>query len=59
MYKVFWYWFLAIMEGVVTVRTRRVKDISDKPKERVSANGVHIKFQYFVIYFNSVFQDSI
>ena len=52
MCEVFWYWSLAIMEGVVTVKTRIVKYIFDKPNERVSANRVHIKFQYFVIYFN-------
>ena len=52
MYEVFWYWFVAIMEGSVTVKTRIVKYISDKPDERVSANGVYIMFQYFVIYFN-------
>ena len=52
MYEVFWYWFVAIMEGAVTVKTRIVKYISYTPDERVSANGVNIRFQYFVIYFN-------
>ena len=59
MYEVFWYWFVAIMEGVVTVKTRIAKYISYTPNNTVSAKGVNLRFQYFLIYFNYIFQDTI
>ena len=52
MYEDFWYWFVAIVEGVVTVKMRIVKYVFYKLDEKISANGVYIRFQYFLIYFN-------
>ena len=52
MYEVIWYWFVAIMEGVVSLKMRIVECIAYKSKNSVSSNGAAIRFQYFLIYFN-------
>ena len=55
----FWYLIIAILEVVVTVKTRIVIYISYKLDEMISAGESYIRFQYFVIYLNWVIQDTI
>jgi len=43
----------------VTVKMRILKYISYKLDEMISANETYIRFQYFVIYFNKVIQDTM
>ena len=52
MCKVFWYLIIAILEVVVTIKTKIVKYISYKLEEMISADDADIRFQYFVIYLN-------
>ena len=52
MYEVYWNEFVAIMEDVVSLKTRIAKYVAYKSNNRVSANEVNIRFQYFLIYFN-------
>ena len=52
MYEVFWNWFVAMMEVVVSLKTRIAKYVAYKSNNRISANRVNIWFQYFLIYFN-------
>ena len=52
MYEVFWYWLVAMIEGVVIVKTRIVKYISYKSIEIISGDEIQVRFQYFVIDFN-------
>ena len=52
MWKVFYYWYVAMLEDVVTVKTRMVQYIVYKLYMMISANGVHLRFQEFLIYFN-------
>jgi len=59
MRKVFYYWYEAMLEDVVTVKTRIVKYIVYKLDKKISANGVHLRFQYSLIYFDQVIQDKI
>jgi len=56
---VFYYWFVAVLEDVVTVKTRMVKYILYKLDKIISANGVYLRFQYFLIYFDEVIHDMI
>ena len=51
MHEVFWNWFVAMVEVVVSLKTRIAKYIAYKLNNRVYANGVNIWFQYFLIYF--------
>jgi len=43
----------------MTVKMRIVKYISYELDEMISADVTYIRFQYFVIYFNEVIQDTI
>ena len=52
MYKVCWNWFVAMMEVVVSLKMRIAKYIACKSNKRVYANGVNMRFQYFLIYCN-------
>ena len=52
MLRVFYYWYVAMLEDVVTVKTRIVKYIVYKLDQMISANGVYLRFQYFLIYFD-------
>ena len=52
MFEVFWYWFIAMLKGGVTVKMRIVRYVSYKLDEMISADKAYIRFQYFVIYFN-------
>ena len=52
MWKVFYYWYVGMLEDVVTVKTRIAKYIGYKLDKKISANGVNLRFQYFLIYFN-------
>ena len=52
MYEVFWNWFMAMMEVIVSLKMRIVKYVAYKPNNRVCFNRVNIWFQYFLIYFN-------
>jgi len=52
MFEVFWYWFIAMLKGGVTVKMRIVTYVSYKLDEMISADKAYIRFQYFVIYFN-------
>ena len=44
MYEVFWNWFVAMMDGVVGLKTWIAKYIAYKLNERVSADKVYIRF---------------
>jgi len=59
MYKLLWYLFVAIMEGIVTFKKSIVKYIYYKVDEIISTYRVYVMFQYFVIYFNKIIQDMI
>jgi len=49
---VFYYGLVAMLEDAVTVKTRIAKYIPNKLDKMISANGVYLRFQYFLIYFN-------
>jgi len=51
MRKVFYYWFVAMLEDAVMEKIRMAKYIQYKLEKMISANRVDIKFQYFLIYF--------
>jgi len=59
MYKLLWYLFVAIMEGIVTFKKSIVKYIYYKVDEIISTYRIYVMFQYFVIYFNKIIQDMI
>jgi len=44
MFKVFWYWFVSILEGIVNVKMRRVQYVFYKLDDRISADKAYIKF---------------
>ena len=52
MYEVFWNEFVAMMEGVLSLKTRIAKYVVYKANNRVSAKEINTRFQYFLIYFN-------
>jgi len=47
-----WYLFIAIGEGIVTLKPSRVKYASYKPNRIISAHGVHVMLKSFVMHFN-------
>ena len=51
MNEVFWYCFVAMVNCIVIVKIRKVKNVSYKVEEMITANVGYIRFQYFVIYF--------
>ena len=55
MYEKLWYLFVAIGEGIVTLKPRIVKYASYKPNRMISAYGVHVILQYFVMHFDQAF----
>jgi len=59
MYKLLWYLFVAIVEGIVTFKKSIVKYIYYKVDEIISTYRIYVMFQYFVIYFNKIIQDMI
>ena len=52
MYKQIWHLFVAIGGGIVILKPSIVKYVLYKPEKMISTYGVHIIFQYFVIYFD-------
>ena len=52
MHEVFWNWFVAMVEVVMSLKTRIGKYQAYKLNNRVCAHGANIWFQYFLIYFN-------
>ena len=58
LYKLIWYLFAAILDCTMTLTTSIGKYVSYKLDEMISAPGVHVMFQYFLIYFNLVIQDT-
>jgi len=48
-----------MLEDALTVKTRIAKYILHKLDTMISAIGVYIRFQYFLIFFNSVILDMI
>jgi len=52
MRNVLYYWFVAMLEDVVIVKTRIAKYIVYKLDEMISANGLYLRLQYFLIYFD-------
>ena len=42
MYEVFWNWFVAMVEVVVSLKMRIVKYVAYKPNNRAYVNGVNI-----------------
>jgi len=59
MYEVLWYWFVAILEGSMSLKRCVAEYVYYEPDKIISAPGVYIIFQFFQIYFNSVIQDGI
>jgi len=58
MNELLWYLFVAILEDSVALKTSRAKYRSYKQYTMISAHGVYVLFQYFLIYFNYVIQDT-
>jgi len=50
--KVFYYWYEAMLEDVGMIKTRIAKYIVYKLDKKISANGIHLRFQYSQIYFD-------
>ena len=50
----FYYWFVAMLEDALTVKTRIAKYILFILDKMISAYGVYLRFKYFkfLIYFN-------
>ena len=44
LFKVVWYWFVSILEGVVTVKAKIVQYVSYKFDVRISADKAYLKF---------------
>jgi len=60
MYELLWYLFVAIMEGIVTLKKSIVKYIYYyKVDEIISTYRAYVRFQYFAIDFNKIIQDMI
>jgi len=59
MYELLWYFFVAIIEGIMTFKKSIVKYICYKVDKMISPYRVHLMFQYFAIYFNKIIQDKI
>jgi len=49
MYELFWYLFVAIMGGIVTLKKSIVKYIYYKVDEMISTYEAYVMFQYFAI----------
>ena len=58
MYELFWYLFVAIMGGIVTLKKSIVKYIYNKVDEMISTYEAYVMFQYFAIYFNKIIQNT-
>ena len=58
MYELLWYLFVAILEGSMALKTSRAEYRSYKQYTIISAHGVYVLFQYFLINFNYVIQDA-
>ena len=58
MYELFWYLFVAIMGGIVTLKNSTVKYIDYKVDEMISPYEAYVMFQYFAIYFNKIIQNT-
>jgi len=59
MYELLWYLFVAILEGSMVLKTSRAEYRAYKQYTIISAHGVYVRFQYFLIYFNYVIQDAL
>jgi len=58
MYELLWYLFVAILEGSMALKTSRAEYVSYKLDIMISAHRVYLLFQYFLIYFIYVIQDT-
>jgi len=58
MYELLWYLFVTILEGSVALKTSRAEYRSCKQYTIISADGVYVLFQYFLIYFNYLIQNA-
>jgi len=58
MYELLRYLFVAILEGSMALKASRAEYRSYKQYTIISAYGVYVLFQYFLINFNYVIQDA-
>ena len=59
MQEVFWNWSMAMVEVIVGLKTRIAKYVAYILNNRVYTHAVNIGFQYFLRYFNYLFQDAM
>ena len=51
-YKLIWYFFAAILDRTMTLKTSISKSVSFELDEIISGPGVHVILQYSLVYFN-------
>jgi len=58
MYEMLWYLLRVILESSVALKTSRAEYVPYKLDKMISAHRAYLLFQYFLIYFIYVIQDT-